>query len=686
MAEVVNTIRSVAHLFLLTMGVLMLSLIAALYFFLHSSVSFEIFPMQSEKYEVEEIPAQALLALRPVGNLIDHIDDEGELAQQLRELTGAGSRGNNSSNSTDAHEFIRVLDRASKDDRIQGAVLDLSMFWGGRPALLDAVADAMLRFRNSGKHILTTSEYLDQPAYYLAAHSDVVFLDDMGAVAIEGFGIHSLFFADALEKLKLKVHAFVAGEYKSAPEIFTSNTMSEESRSSGNRWTGKLWQSWKDRVATHANLKPELLQSYANFPNRYIAQAKGNLAEAAHNLNLVQATYELAGMSLEEMPAFYRIAQEDHLQQPQDETQTQPQDEMHAQPQAQPQELDDSGAEETADREANLEAIHWLDYLRVLDTAERGDDGDMRSQDNDKPRIAVLFASGQVSFEDSEDSFDAQRLADAILDQADSSEPPSAIVLRIDSPGGSIFASEVIRRAIAQAQETVPIVASIGGLGASGGYYLATAADQIWAGQNSITGSIGVFALIMTAEGTIESLGIHYDGTGTSDLSGARTPFSPLHPRLAEVLDSSVGYAYQHFMTLVARSRNMTLREVQKIAGGQVWLGSEAREHGLLDGLGNLDDAIVAAADLAELGEGDYWVDFVSEKDDFFDNLVGFFRSEQMIVRDWVQFLPPVVRAQIAQLLRQPDPQHLYMSCLQCGSADSFKTAPAAAISLPKLP
>ena len=660
-------------MFLLTIGLLTLGLIAALYFFFHSAVDFEILPMQSAEYEVEEIPAQALLALRPVGNLIDHIDEEGRLAQQLRQLTGADSRGSNRNNSTDAHEFIKALDRASEDDRIEGAVLDLSMFWGGRPALLDAVADAMLRFRDSGKHILATSEYLDQPAYYLAAHSDVVFLDDMGAVAIEGFGIHSLFFADALEKLKLKVHAFVAGEYKSAPEIFTSNAMSEESRRAGNRWTGKLWQSWKDRVAAHANLKPALLQNYASFPNRYIARAEGNLAEAARSLNLVQATYELAGMSLQEMPSFYRIAQEDHLQKPQDQTQDRAQGE--------------SGEEESADQEEDLQAIHWLDYLSVLDqSGERGSDGDKRSEDGDKPRIAVFFASGQVSFEDAEDSFDAQRLADAILDEAESSEPPSAIVLRIDSPGGSIFASEVARRAIAQAQETVPVLVSIGGLGASGGYYLATAADQIWASKNSITGSIGVFALIMTAEGTIESLGIHYDGIGTSDLSGARTPFSPLHPRLAEVLDSSVDYAYQHFMTLVARSRNMTLREVQKIAGGQIWLGSEAREHGLLDGLGNLDDAIVAAAALAELEEGSYRVDYVSEKDDFLDNLVRFFRSEQMIVRNSVSFLPPVVRAQVAQLLRQPDPQHLYMSCLQCGSADSFKTSPAAVISVPKLP
>jgi len=651
--------------------------------------------------EPTEIAEDSVLVLRIEGRLVDHLDQQDQLIQALSEITDDTS----SSGDTPAQSLIVALDRAATDDRIQGAVLELSYFAGGYPALLDEVADALLRFRAQGKQVLAYGDRLNQSAYFLAAHADRVVIDPMGSVIFAGYGAHRLFFADTIERLRLTTHAFVAGNYKSAPEQFTHTAMSENAKQAAQRWSGHLWAGWKQRVGAQMDLSPDDLQNYADHPDQQMLRAGGDSAIAALQNGLVHATVALHGTSNQALVELFdeqfgspegaegdtmadtdTSAEGDTMADSDTSTESDTMADTDVSTEGDMIADSDMGTESEVMTESDMSAesdeacackrqISWNRYFR----ATGGFAGKEKAKDDaeaDVESVAVLFARGTVSGTDEGGAFDAWRVADQVRSLNERDEPPAVILLRLDTPGGSVYASEILRRALVHSE--VPVLVSIGGLGASGGYYIATGADRILAAKGSITGSIGVFAVLFTAEGATNWLGANYDGTGTSDMSGTGTPFTALHPRIGAVFTSSVENTYQNFKQLVADSRNLSLDDTESLASGQVWTGGEAIERGLLDGLGSFGGAVTEAAGMVGLDEGQYRLEIVEPEQELLDEilrLLPLLNGQSLLKSSLGRLLP---------YLEHPDPQHLYMECLDCEL--SFGATGLSAEALGKLP
>ncbi|MGI9345064.1 MAG: signal peptide peptidase SppA [Gammaproteobacteria bacterium] len=571
-----------------------------------------------------ELTENTLLVIRITGRLVEHIDSQAAFEAQLRNLTD----DQQTPADTDARLLVTAINQAAHDPRIKGAVLDLISFSGASPALLAEVGSALKRFHEQEKKIIAIGQYLPQDGYYLASHSDFIMLDPFGGIDLEGFGAHRMFMAEALAHLKLSVHTFTAGDYKSAPEVFTEQQMSAASKHAAQRWLGDLWDHWKMTVSQNLEKTPNALQNYADFPDTYFEQSQGNAALTALNLELVDAIHSVGTLAFSDLPDLYREVQLRVWQEP----------------------------EETP----HLSAISWNYYHSLQEGGE--------SAPLQQDYIAVLFAEGAIGFSSGAGNMDAWSLSQQIEGLAAQANPPNALVIRINSPGGSLYASEVIRRSIDKLD--IPVIASVGGVGASGGYYIATAADEIWASPDSITGSIGVFAVLLTAEQSIQHLGLNYDGVGTTALSGSKTPFSPLNPKLGTIFKSSVNNAYLEFKELVASHRNMTLEDVEKWAQGQVWTGRQAVQANLLDGIGNFDDSIKAAARLAQLSEGDYRVEVVTKQVDLFHTLFNLPLLQMLNLESGLnppEHLTKLLQVkEIKRLLYDPDPGHLYLECLEC--------------------
>lgn len=502
---------------------------------------------------VPYLPHEAALVLAPQGDIVEELSGD-PLDRAIGRATGEGRP------ETRLQDLIDVIDRAAGDDRVKAMVLDLEAMEGaGLPKLQD-VAAALGRFRESGKKVLAWGAYLDQRQYYLAAHADEVYLDPFGEVLIQGYGYYRQYLKGAADKLGVEVNVFRAGAFKSATDTFTRTDMAPEDREEAEVWLGALWEDWKADVARARELEPEALQVYADRAAEDIAEVDGDRAQYALSRGLVDGllTQEQFGE---------RVALEagtDH---------------------------DTHG----------FRAMDWAPYLTVLRSEERLHAGPSRS-------VAVAVASGDVL--DGEqgpgntggDSF-AALLRDLRFD-----DEVRAVVLRIDSPGGSMFAAEQIRREVAALREAgKPVVVSMSSIAASAGYYIAAPADRIFASPSTITGSIGVFMILPTFEATLGKIGVTQDGLGTTELSGAMQLGRDLDPEFATLLQAGVEDAYRKFLNVVSQGRGRPVDEVDSIAQGRVWSGRDARTNGLVDELGSLDDAVEAAAQLAELGD-DYGV------------------------------------------------------------------------------
>jgi protease IV len=499
------------------------------------------------------VPSEAALVFAPQGRIVEELTGD-PLDRAIGRVTGEGRA------EARLHDLVDVIDAAAGDDRVKALVLDLgSMQGAGLPKLQD-IAAALGRFRATGKKVLAWGSYFDQRQYYLAAHADEVYLDPFGAVLIDGYGYYRQFLKGTADKLGVEVNVFRAGEFKSAADTFTRSDMSPEDRKEASAWLGALWDGWKADVAKARRVEPEALQAYADRAAEDLGEVGGDLAQYALSRGLVD------GLLTEEQ-FVERVAQE-------------------------------AGTDPDTH---GYRAVDWEPYLTVLRSEERIRATPDRS-------VAVAVASGEI--------LDGQRgpgrvggetLA-ALLRELRHDDAVSAVVLRIDSPGGSMYASEVIRREIAALRSAgKPVVASMSSVAASGGYYIAAHADRIYAAPATITGSIGVFMVLPTFEKTLGKLGITSDGFGTTELSGAFDLERRLNPELAAILESSVSHAYRQFLGVVSQGRQRPIEEVDGIAQGRVWSGADAKAAGLVDEFGGLQDAIVAAAGLAGLGE-DYGV------------------------------------------------------------------------------
>ena len=544
------------------------------------------------------IPVEAALVVAPEGRIVE------ELSGDAFERAVADTLGE-SRPETRLQDLLDVIDAASGDDRIRALVLDVGALQrAGLPALQD-LASAVTKFRESGKKVYAWGGWFDQRQYYLAAQADEVYLDPFGTVIIEGYGYFRQYLKGTADKLAVDVHVFKAGTHKSAPDTFTRGDMSPEEREESQVWVGALWAAWKAGVAGARGLEPRVLQDYADKAGAGVREAEGDLARYALSRDLVDGlkTYE----QFEEI-----VAQE-------------------------------AGWD---DDEQSFRSVDWKPYLSVL----RSERALRKSKDHN---VAVVVASGDILDGEQPAGTIGGDTLSALLRDLRYDDSVDAVVLRIDSPGGSVFASELIRREVDALQdEGKPVVASMSSVAASGGYYIAAPADRIFAASTTITGSIGVFAMFPTFERTLGKIGITSDGFGTTALSGAGRLDRDLNPVLGEVLQASVEHEYRKFVGMVAEERGRAFDEIDGIAQGRVWSGGDARTAGLVDEIGNLQDAIHAAAEIGKLPQ-DYGVEWVEPSLTWQEMLAFRLRGMMARVLGWtglrlevprVPFVDPVVR------------------------------------------
>jgi protease-4 len=567
------------------------------------------------------VPDKAALVIAPQGPLVEQLSGdplERAVAEVLRQEPSE----------TLLRDVVEAIDTARDDARISALYLDLGGMQGSGLPKLQEVAKAVANFRNSGKPVIAYGDYYGQPQYFVAAHADDIYLDPEGAVDVHGYANFGLYFRDAIDKLAIDWNIFRVGDYKSAVEPFTRNDMSPEEREASLIWLGTLWGTYKNEVAKARGFEPAVLQQYADDAVEVLRRADGSMSRAALDAGLVTA---LEG----------RFAVEERL-------------------------AEITGEDDNGGIYVGVGHGAYLANVRSQQALRRG---------GNNPKVSVIVAAGEILPGEQppgmvgSDTL-AWQLREARLDDA-----VRAVVLRIDSPGGSVFASEVIRREVRALRDAgKPIVASMSGLAASGGYYIAMDADRIVASPATLTGSIGVFGMMPTFQRTLEKLGVHSDGLGTTALSGAFRPDRPLDEAARGLAQQFVEATYRDFIGRVAKARGKTPEQVDAIAQGRVWAGADALELGLVDEIGDSRRAIELAAELAKLGD-DYTVDYPVPRGGLGDVLGLRLRVAlaslvaPLLPQDLLPRLPaalsPVV-AEAERLSRLTDPRSVYAYCLAC--------------------
>ena len=492
------------------------------------------------------IEPQTTLVLRPQGQLVEEYSST-PLDRALQESLDQGR------SETRLRDLLKVLDTAAKDTRITQLFIDTNAMQGaGLAALLD-LRDGIERFKASGKPVVAMGDAMSQHQYLLASFADEVWLAPGGMVWIDGYANMRQFFRTGLEKLAVDINLFRVGEYKSAMEPFIRDDMSPEAREAAAYWLGSLWETYLERVTMQRGIRPQALgTALRELPER-IEAAGGDFTQVALEAGLV--------------------------------------DRVMSRPEAR-QTLALRGAANAAGD--GYRAIGNDEYLTLI-TPPAGLPA--------RHDIKVLVAEGEiVRGRLGAGTISADQLSEQ-LRELGRDQQVRALVLRINSPGGDAQASEQIRREIQALQDSgKTVVVSMGDVAASGGYWIAMGADEIWASPSTITGSIGVFGMLPTFDRTLSRLGITTDGVGTTELAGTMRLDRPLDEGVRRIFQATTERVYADFIARVARHRSMSEDAVDAVARGRVWSGEQALERGLVDRLGGLDEAVDAAARMAGLG------------------------------------------------------------------------------------
>ncbi|MEL5569260.1 MULTISPECIES: signal peptide peptidase SppA [Serratia] len=562
-------------------------------------------------------PARGALLVDLSGVVVDQPSVNNRVRQWGRELLGASSSRLQENSLFDVVDSIR---KAKDDKNITGMVLQLNDFVGADQPSLRYIGKALREFRDSGKPIFAIGDSYNQTQYYLASYANKVYLSPQGTVDLHGFATNNLYYKSLLDMLKVTTNIFRVGTYKSAVEPLIRDDMSPAAREADSRWIGGLWQNYLETVAANRQLTPQQLFPGAAGVLSGLQAAGGDTARYALDNKLVD---ELAS----------RTAIENQL-------------------------VKTFGW----DKQVNdFNAISIYDYQPKPDANQGG-------------KIAVVFANGAIMDGPQTPGNVGGDTTAAELRQARLDPAIKAVVFRVNSPGGSVSASEVIRSELAAVRAAgKPVVVSMGGMAASGGYWVSTPADYIIASPSTLTGSIGIFGIINTYEKTLDTLGVHTDGVATSPLADIAVT-KALPQEFSQMMQLNIENGYKNFLDLVAKSRKMTPQQVDQIAQGHVWLGSDAKANGLVDQLGDFDDAVKKAAELAKLQQWqlDWFVDTPSLSDMV---LSQFGVSIHAMLPAAIQAMLPAPLASVANAVKeQPglfnnlnDPQNRYAICLTCG-------------------
>ncbi|GAC14573.1 signal peptide peptidase SppA [Aliiglaciecola lipolytica] len=522
-------------------------------------------------------------------------------------------------------DILFALENAKHDNRVKTLILHLQGMGNAGMDKLQQVATAIDDFKESGKPVYAVADYYTQSQYYLASKADNVYLNPMGAMMFEGYGRYPMYYKAALEKLKVTTHVFKVGTYKSAVEPYIRDDMSEPAKEANKAWLTVLWNQYKTDVAAARNLSPtDFDEDLDNFLVKF-EQANGDFA-----------TYALENGWVDALPTREQIRQEI---------------------------IDIVGIDKN---KKSFSQIDLNSYLKVIKPIYN-----LPSPNTN--HVAIVVAKGTIlngtqKAGDIGGDSTAELLRKARLD-----ESVKAVVLYVDSPGGSAFASEIIRQEVENLKAAnKPVVALMSTYAASGGYWISAAADQIWAAPSTITGSIGIYGMFLTFENALDYLGIHSDGVGTTDFAGLSVTRA-LDPRVGQVIQMSINHGYQEFLNLVATERQMNVNAVDDIAQGRVWIGETAKELGLVDNLGYLDDAVKAAADLAKLEEYEtkYVEPDLSPSEKFWKEFFG--QASETIGKTTFVKQDSKLAAFVKQLVEDVDaitklndPNGIYAHCLAC--------------------
>jgi protease IV len=494
------------------------------------------------------VPEGSALVLDPAGKVVEQLSFVDPLAHLLG--------GDDAERETLLKDLIDAIRHAKDDERIALIVLATDALEGVGVSKTTAIAGELEAFRATGRKVIAVGDAFSQDQYLLAAQADEIWMHPMGTVELSGYASYRNYYAGALEKLKVDLHVFRSGTFKSAFEFLERGDMSEADRLATGELLREVWSAFTGSVTGRRKLPPESVDHYANEIDAIYERHGGDAGAAALEYGFVDQLKTRVEM--------------DHA-------------------------LKDMVGE---DADGNVNGINFRDYLDAVRPAFA------LGEDAGRPAVGVIVASGMIlDGERPAGNVGGDTLARLILEAAED-EDVAALVLRIDSPGGSGFASEIIREALLEFRAAgKPLVASMGSVAASGGYWIAAPADEIWASATTITGSIGVLSAFPSFARGLAELGIGNDGVATTRSAGGLDPARSLSPQMRKVLELANADAYRRFIGIVAEGRNMAPEQVSEIAEGRVWSGAQAAQNGLVDHLGDLDDAIAAAARLATLDE-----------------------------------------------------------------------------------
>ena len=561
-----------------------------------------------------EIPEEGALRVEIAGRIVDQLT----YTDPFSALTESDSP-----NEYLLHDLVSAIDFAKDDGRINSVVLVLHSMQNSGVSKIEELGEAIERFRSSGKRVVAVSDSYSQQQYLLASYADEVLMHPMGAVELLGLSSYQLYMADAIEKLGINVHVFRTGPHKSAVEPLIASEMSNEAREQSQRLLDNIWSKIRESIRSRRDITADQLTQYSNNLDELLAGNQGDLSLLALDSNLV----DLA-VSRDEMMA--------HLQ-------------------------SIAGKNEDGDFYQFVNVGPYLASQLFTESEEK------------EGSIGLLVAKGAIYDGIQESGTIGGDSTAYLLKQARLKGDHDALVLRVDSPGGSAFASEIIRREIQLLREDgVPVFVSMGSLAASGGYWISSPADEIWATPTTITGSIGAFAALATFEDSLSKLGLNSDGVSTGPLAGALSVERPMSDKAKTIIQARIDNLYNQFLDQVSSDRGIPLSDLEPIAGGRVWTGEQALELGLVDHLGSLDKVVTAAAEKANLGSN-YEVKLIEIPLSPSQQAVKWITDNttlKLSPSSWLSrvFLP--ISEQVDQVSLKlellSDPEHMYLHCGVC--------------------
>lgn len=562
------------------------------------------------------VPQQSALVL----NLSGPIVEQSRYINPMDSVTGS-LLGKDLPKENVLFDIVKTIRYAKDDDNVTGIVLALRELPETNLTKLRYIAKALNEFKATGKPIYAVGDFYNQSQYYLASYADKVFLSPDGGVLLKGYSAYSLYYKSLLEKLDVNTHVFRVGTYKSAIEPFIRDDMSDAAKESASRWLSQLWGAYVDDVSNNRQIDAKTLNPSMDSFLKDLESVDGDIAKLAEKLGLVDELATRQQVRLELADVF------------------------------------------GSDGQDSYNALGYYEYRTTMLP-------DLTSESHD---VAVIVASGAIMDGKQPRGTVGGDTTAALLRQARNDDQVKAVVLRVDSPGGSAFASEVIRNEIeAIKQAGKPVVVSMSSLAASGGYWISMGADKILAQPTTLTGSIGIFSVITTFEKGLNDIGVYTDGVGTSPFSGLGIT-TGLSDGAKDAFQMGIENGYRRFISLVGENRGIEVDAVDKIAQGRVWTGQDAMQKGLVDEIGDFDDAIAAAASLADLETYNiYWVEEpLSATEQFIQE---FMNQVQMSIGLDIQSMIPSSLRPVTQQLAQDsqllgnfnDPQGRYAFCLNC--------------------